>query len=226
MPTKIPAASSWSSGKDSCFACYKAIQGGYDVKYLLNFVSSEFNRVSFHGTWHELVKLQADAAGIPLLQKPVNTGEYEKTFREALRDLKSKGIFTLIGGDIFLLDCRNWVEKVCEEEGLKAVEPLWDIPSEKIIRDFIKNDFKSIVTATQASLLDESWIGRIIDEDFVKDITKLKIDPCGENGEYHTFVFDAPFFRQKIEITRSSKIRRGEYNFLDIQEYKSVNKEL
>ena len=225
--SKILAASSWSSGKDSCFACYKAIKNGYDVKYLLNFVSREFKRVSFHGVWHELVKLQANATGITLLQKSVKAGEYEKTFREALRDLKSKGIFTLVAGDIFLLDCRNWLEKICEEEGLKVVEPLWELPSEQILNDFIKAGFKSIVTATQAKLLDQSWIGRFIDEDFIRNLKKVKgIDLCGENGEYHTFVFDAPFFRQKIEITRKEKIRRDNYNFLDIQEYKLAKKEL
>ena len=223
--SKILAASSWSSGKDSCFACYKAIESGYDVKYLLNFVSHEFKRVSFHGVPFELVKLQSESIDIPLIQKEVKSGEYEKTFREALGELKSKGISSIVAGDIFLLDCRNWVEKICEEEGLEVLEPLWDIPSEQILNDFVVSGFKAVVTATQAKLLDQSWIGRFIDEDFIRDLKKVKgIDLCGENGEYHTFIFDGPIFKQKIEITDKEKVQKGDYNFLDIKKYKLINK--
>lgn len=201
------------------------MRDGYKIKELVNFVSKEFKRVSFHGVRQELVHMQAEAVGIPLLQREVDTGKYEKTFRDALRDLKSEGIQTLVAGDIFLLDCRNWVEKICEEEGLKTVEPLWEIPSKQIVTDFVKAGFKAIVTATQAKLLNQDWLGRIVDETFMRDLERTKgIDLCGENGEYHTFVFDGPIFRKRIEIIKTEKILRDGYWFLDIQEYKLEGK--
>lgn len=222
----LDVACSWSSGKDSCFACYKAMKNGYKVRYLLNFISQEFKRVSFHGVWHELVGLQSQALAIPLLQKEVPTGQYEKTFRQSLRNLKSEGITTLIAGDIFLLDCRNWVEDVCKEEGFKVIEPLWGISSKEILKEFVKTGFKATVTATDAKSLNEDWVGRVIDKQFIEDLEKLKtIDLCGEHGEYHTFVFDGPFFKQKIEIQEAKKIFRENYWFLDIQKYKLSEKQ-
>jgi len=217
---------SWSSGKDSCFACYKAIKEGYKIKYLLNFISEEFKRVSFHGTHRKLVEKQAESIGVKLLQREVPKDLYEKTFRESLRYLKSQGIFTLIAGDIYLLDCKNWVERVCDEEGLKVVEPLWERKSKDVLTEFVDSGFKAIVTATQAKLLDKSWIGRVIDKDFIQDLEKKQgIDLCGENGEYHTFIFDGPIFKKKIEILKTNKIQIGNYNFLDIQEYKFKGKD-
>lgn len=218
---KEKVACSWSSGKDSCFACYKAMQLGYNVTYLMNFISEEFKRVSFHGVKSELVKMQAESLGIPLLQKavpPPRYERYEQTFRETLNVLKLRGIKTLVAGDIFLLDCRNWVENVCEEEGFKVIEPLWNRKSKDILTEFISLGFKAIVTATQAKLLDESWVGRQVDREFMQDLEKKKgVDLCGENGEFHTFVFDGPIFKERIEILELGKVLRDGYWFLDIK---------
>lgn len=227
--SNLIAACSWSSGKDSCFACYKALQQGYSVAYLMNFISQEYERVSFHGVVKDLVKMQSESIGIPLLQKQVPPPRYEKyeqTFRETLGFLKLKGIKILVAGDIFLLDCRNWVENICQQEGFKVVEPLWQISSKEILSDFVKAGFKAIVTATQAKLLNQDWIGRIIDENFIQDLEKIKgIDLCGENGEYHTFVFDGPIFKKHIEILETDKIKREDYWFLDIKKYKLSKRE-
>lgn len=221
---QIKVACSWSSGKDSCLACYKAIQQGFKVSYLMNFISQEYKRVSFHGVWHELVKMQAHSVGIKLLQREVPPPRYEKyeqTFRETLIHLKSDGIKTLVCGDIFLLDCRNWVEEKAKEVGFDVIEPLWNIDSKEILKEFISLGFKAIVTATQAKLLDESWVGREINLKFIEDLEKKGgIDLCGENGEYHTFVFDGPIFKKPIEILKTEKILRDGYWFLDIKEYR------
>lgn len=220
--SELRAACSWSSGKDSCLACYKAIRGGYKIDYLMNFISQEFKRVSFHGVESELVQLQAQAMGIPLLQREVikAEGAYEKVFRESLRFLKVDGVKSIIAGDIFLLDVQNWVERICKEEGLEAVEPLWEIPSREVLTEFINAGFKAIVTATRAELLNENWIGRVIDEKFMEDLAKIEgADLCGENGEYHTFVFDGPNFEKRIEIRKTEKVLRNNHWFLDIQEY-------
>lgn len=219
----LTAACSWSSGKDSCFACYKAMRSGYKIAYLINFISQEFKRVNFHGIWLELVQMQAEAMGTPLLQKEVAQadGSYEKAFRETLRFLKSNGITILIAGDIFLLDSQNWVEKICKEEELEVIEPLWGIPTKKVLTEFVNAGFKAVVTATQADLLNQDWVGRIVDAKFIEDLEGIKgVDLCGENGEYHTFVFDSPIFKKKIEISKTNKILRNNHWFLDIQEYK------
>jgi uncharacterized protein (TIGR00290 family) len=169
--------------------------------------------------------MQAEALNIKLVQKEVPKGGYEKTFREAIRFAKSKGISNLIAGDIFLLDCRNWVEKVCYKEGFKVVEPLWQIPSEKILLDFINVGFKAVVTSIQADLLDQSWVGRLIDRKFIEDLKKVKgVDLCGERGEYHTFVYDGPIFKRSIQLLKTSKLYKEGYWFLDIKEYKLKEK--
>lgn len=220
--SELGAACSWSSGKDSCLACYKAIRDGHKITYLMNFISQEFKRVSFHGVESELVQMQACAMGIPLLQKEVIKveGAYEKVFRETLRFLRADGVKSIIAGDIFLLDVQNWVERICKEEGLEAVEPLWEIPSREVLTEFINSGFKAIVTATKAELLDESWIGRILDESFIDDLEMTGgVDLCGENGEYHTFVFDGPNFEKRIKIHKTEKALRNNHWFLDIQEY-------
>lgn len=223
----VKVASSWSSGKDSCFACFKAKESGFNISYIMNFISQEFQRVSFHGVVKQLVKMQVEAIGCELIQTEVATGngEYEKTFRQTLRLLKTKGINTLICGDIFLLDCRNWVEMMCEKEGMKAVEPLWMRPSKEILKEFIDSGFKAIVTATQDSILGKEWVGREVNHVFLDDLEKAGgVDICGENGEYHTFVFDGPIFKKKIEISQSQKVKIGDYWFLDIKKYDLISK--
>jgi len=116
---------SWSGGKDSCLALYKAIQKGYKVSYILNFISKEFKRVSFHGTEAKLIKLQSEALEIPLLQKETTPDGYEKEFKEAVRGLIPKGIKGIIFGDVYLEEHKKWAERVCNELGIEAVEPLW-----------------------------------------------------------------------------------------------------
>lgn len=212
--------SSWSGGKDSCLACYKAISDGYEISYLFNTVSVEFKRVRFHGTEAELIRRQAQAIGIPLLQIETSPNGYEQEFKEGVRSLIPNGINGMVFGDIHLLHCREWAERICKELCIQAIEPLWGQNPEEILLDFIESGFEAIVISTQANLLDEEWLGRKLDKDFLQDIRKhRRIDACGENGEYHTLVTNGPMFRQRIEILESQKILRDGYWFLDIRKY-------
>lgn len=222
--------SSWSGGKDSSLACFKAMQMGYQVKYLLNFISREHKRCCFHGVQSDLLKLQAELTGIPLIQKEVTADmkKYEEEFKQAVLELKAKGIKTMVFGDVYLLDQKNWVDRVCRDLGIKPVEPLWNISPEKIVEEFIEAGFKAIVVSAQASLLGKEFIGRYIDRDFVDEIKKKNICPCGENGEFHTLVVDGPMFKKRIEITEKEVIfQKGfwEYWFLDIKRYNVKEKE-
>lgn len=216
----VTAACSWSSGKDSCLALYKALQQGIQVKYLFNFVSALYQRVSFHGSPRQLVNLQAQALGIELLQRETTEKNYEEIFRNTLRELKEMGIRSVVRGDIHLLDLKDWVQAVCESEGHAVISPLWDRPGKALLQEFVQAGFRAIVTSTQASKLDQRWIGRIVDESFIKEIAVCEgIDPCGENGEYHTFVFDGPIFKKKIALLKTDSLMRDGYWFLDIQKY-------
>lgn len=210
---------SWSGGKDSCFACYRAMCRGYDISYLVNFISKKYKRVSFHGTESKLIQLQAEALGLPLLQKETTGNGYEQEFKEAVRSLIPKGIKGMIFGDIYLQEHKDWVERVCGELGIEAVEPLWGEEPERTLLDFINRGFEAIIVSAKADLFGEEWIGRKIDRDFFKYLKENSIDICGENGEYHTLAVDGPMFKKKIRITEKKSITREGYWFLDTVEY-------
>lgn len=218
----IKAISSWSGGKDSCLAYYKAIKKGYSVKYLLNFVSKEYGRCCFHGTEKTLIKLQADRIGMPLIQKEVTADmkEYEKEFKEAV--LGFKGIDAMVFGDIYLDEHKDWVERVCKDIGITPFEPLWDRDPFYVAEEFIDLGFKSIVVSCQADKFGREFAGRMVDKELINELKDSNICPCGENGEFHTFVVDGPIFKKRIEITEKEVVfKEGFWNywFLDIKKY-------
>ncbi len=242
----LKVAASWSGGKDSCLACYKVMERGYEVKYLLNFISKKYQRCCFHGIQKELINLQANLIGIPLFQKAVSPDMklYEKEFKEAVSHLKKKKVKGMVFGDVYLINQKNWVERVCKDLKIKAIEPLWQIPPEKIIEEFIYLGFKAVVVSAKAKLFDKDFIasrmldisgvppviGREVDYRLLKELKKRKICPCGENGEFHTFVVDGPIFKKgRIEITKSRKIlKKGFWPhwFLDIQKWEVIKKKV
>ena len=205
---------SWSGGKDSCFACYKAIRDGYDISYIVNFISKEYKRVSFHGTEAKLIQLQSEAIHIPLLQKETTWNGYENEFKEAVKSLIPDGVQGMIFGDIYLQEHKDWVERVCRELGIEAVEPLWKKVPEEIILEFIDAGFEAIIVSAKADLFGKEWIGKRVDREFLRYLKDNNIDACGENGEYHTFVTDGPMFRKKIKIDMNMPIMRDGYWFL------------
>lgn len=214
---------SWSGGKDSCHALYKAMQSGYTPAYLANTISDDYNRVRFHGVKDTVIQAQAAALGIPLLQKPTRADAYEEDYKDNLKSVKN--IHGLVFGDIFLPDCLIWANKVAKDMGTVAIEPLWKRKPLELLQEFIAAGFSAIIVSTQANLLGKEWVGRMINQSFIDDIQKLPaIDPCGENGEYHSLVLDGPIFQKRLEITKSEKVLRNGYWFFDIQEYEVVNK--
>jgi diphthine-ammonia ligase len=212
--------SSWSGGKDSCFACYLALGQGYEISHLVNFISQEFKRVSFHGTEARLVQLQSQAIGIPLLQKETTWEGYESEFKEAVRSLLPQGIKGMVFGDIYLQEHRDWVERVCGELGIEAIEPLWNKDTEKIFTDFINTGFEAIIVSARAELIDEDWVGKRVDKNFMEYLKAKSIDLCGESGEYHTLVVNGPLFKRRIEVIESKTINRDNYWFLDTVKYR------
>lgn len=210
---------SWSGGKDSCLATYKAMGEGHIISCLVNFISKEYRRVSFHGTEAKLIQLQAEALDMPLLQGETTPNGYEQEFKEAVRTLIPNGLKGMIFGDICLREHKDWVERVCGELGIEAIEPLWGREPEEILVEFMNRGFEAIIVSAKSDLFGEEWMGRKVDREFLKYLKANSIDICGENGEYHTFVTGGPMFKRKIVVGESKAIIRDGYRFLDILEY-------
>jgi diphthine-ammonia ligase len=195
----VKVFSSWSGGKECALATYKAISQGHEVLYLLNFISEDGQRSRSHGIKASVVALQAEAIGIPIIQVKTSWENYEENFKKVVRELKDRGIEGGVFGDMDLEEHREWVLRVCSEVGIKAFLPLWGINAEKLIEELLKLKFKAIVVATR---LDETFLGKVLDKALVKQISKLGSHPCGENGEYHTFITGGPIFRKVLKVTR------------------------
>ena len=220
----IAAISSWSGGKDSCLACYKAMQQGYDVKLLLNFISRESKRGCFHGLEGRLLKFQADLIGIPLVQKEVSPDmqKYETEFKAAVNELRWEDINSMVFGDIYLLEHESWIERVCGDLNIKALEPLWNESPDNIIDEFIRLGFKAVIISCKADIMGKEFLGRYIDKSLVEELKKRGICPCGEKGEFHTLVVDGPIFRRPIQILETEPVIKESFWkhwFLDIKKY-------
>lgn len=218
-------ASSWSGGKDSCLAAYKAIKSGDQVRYLLNFTSKRYKRCCFHGIEADLLNLQAELIGIPLIQNEVSDDmeKYETEFKAAVLEMKTKGIEGMVFGDIYLEEHKSWVERVCKDLEIVPIEPLWNNSPSKVAQEFIDLGFKAIVVSCKADILGEDFIGRYLGKDLLQELKTRNICPCGENGEFHTLVMDGPIFRRGIELLESEPVlREGFWRhwFLDIRRYK------
>lgn len=194
----------WSGGKDSSLCLHKVLtENLFDVKYLLTTVNDKFKRISMHGVREELLDEQAESIGIPLLKVGVTEGtnnEYEKKMEACLLKAKSEGIEHVIFGDIFLEDLRVYRENNLAKVGMKGVFPIWKIDTKTLINDFVAKRFKTVLCCTNDGYLGKEWVGREIDQSFIEQLP-ANVDPCGENGEFHTFCYDGPIFKKKIGFT-------------------------
>jgi uncharacterized protein (TIGR00290 family) len=200
----------WSGGKDSALALYKILQNDdYHIGCLLTSVNKEYQRISMHGIRKELLIQQAQSIDLPLeiieIPESTNMDTYDQLMLKKLSRLKKSDYEYSIFGDIFLEDLRAYREQKLAEAKLRAVFPLWKIDTKEVIQEFIDLGFKTMVVAADANLLGKEFVGRIIDLQFLKDLPK-NVDPCGENGEFHTFVFDGPIFHKPIDFTIGEKV--------------------
>ncbi len=201
----------WSGGKDSAMALYQIIQeNNYEVVALLTTLNSNFKRVSMHGVREELLEQQAKAIGLPLLKVYVSEGtndEYEKAMEKLLLEQKAKGVGKVVFGDIFLEDLRAYRENNLKKVGLKAVFPLWKKDTSELITYFLSAGFKTITCCVNDTFLGEEQVGAEITSDFINSLP-VKVDPCGENGEFHTFCYDGPVFKWPVTFTTGEKVYR------------------
>lgn len=217
---------SWSGGKESVFSLYKARQNpDINVVSLLNMVSEDGRHSRSHGIGSGLLRLQAEALGIPLIQRKTSWQDYEQEFKNVLTEFKKEGINTGIFGDIDFAAHREWGERVCGESGIKPLFPLWQRQREHLLKEFIEAGFETLVVATMADLMDSGWLGRRIDKEFVKDLKELGgVDLSGEAGEYHTFVVAGPGFQKKINILKTEKAKRNKHWYLGVLDYEIIPK--
>lgn len=192
----------WSSGKDAAVSLYKLRQGNeYSVEKLLTTVNTRVNRISMHGVREELLQMQAESIGLPLhtisLHGEISIEAYNEIMEREIQKLVNKGFTHSVFGDILLEDLKTYREKQLKEIGLDTVFPLWHENTYHLLKEFINLGFRAIVVCVNANKLDKSFCGRELDDSFLEDLPK-GVDPCGENGEYHTFVFDGPIFKKPI----------------------------
>lgn len=201
---------SWSGGKDSALALYRLQQSGLAVHGLLTTISLPYERISMHGVRRSLLMQQAEATGLPLYTAEVadksNTG-YETEMLRVFRNLAKEGIDTIAFGDIFLQDLRSYRENLLAQAGLKGIYPLWKENTADLAREFIREGFRTITCCVNDASLSENWCGRNYDEPFLLDLP-AGLDPCGENGEFHTFCYDGPVFRSPVKFEKGEIVYR------------------
>ena len=198
-----PILLSWSGGKDSSLALYEIQKSGkYQIVSLITTVTDEYDRVSMHGLHTELLERQAESLNIPLqkvfISKNAGNDEYEAKFNEKLTRFKEAGIKHVVFGDLYLEDIKKYREALNEKIDMQCLFPLWKRDATKLALEFIESGFKAITVCVDSNVLGKEFVGRQFNEQFLNTLPD-GIDPCGENGEFHTFAYDGPIFKKPID---------------------------
>lgn len=196
--TRTPACFSWSGGKDSMLALASARELGFDTQILLSMLDESGEKNRSHAVPIHLLDAQAKALGAQLMTRSASWADYEREFVSALEEIKAQGIGTAIFGDIDLQAHRDWEEKVCAKAGLEAVLPLWNIDRREAVSRFLEAGYQAVVICVNHRWLDRSFCGRLFNQEFLHDLPP-EVDWCGENGEFHSFVFDGPLFSEPVK---------------------------
>ena len=211
---------SWSGGKDSAMALYEIQRRqDYEVVTLLTTLSEEYDRVSMHGVRRVLLEQQARSLGLPLepvmLAQSHTNEEYEAKMQATLSKFQKLGVSGVAFGDIFLADLRRYREDNLAKIGMKAIFPIWGRNTTELVRTFADLGFKGIITCVNSKVLDKAFAGRIIDASLLAELPP-NIDPCGENGEFHSFAFAGPIFKESLSLTIGEVVLRDSFYFCDL----------
>lgn len=218
----------WSGGKDCCMALHTLRETkALDVRFLFTTLSREHQRISMHGVRRELLTRQAMALGIPsrklYLPESPDMSTYEQFMKHEMQLMKQRGIEDAVFGDLFLEDLRRYRETKMNDLGMRAHFPVWGINTTELLKRFIGLGYKAIVVSVNHQHLDSSFLGRTLDLDFMNDLPST-VDPCGENGEFHTFVYEGPLFAHPLAIKAGEKVEKTythdgkefSYGFIDL----------
>jgi uncharacterized protein (TIGR00290 family) len=216
----IPAILSWSSGKDSAYALYRILQSHqYEIVGLLTTVAEDNERVAMHGVREELLDLQAEAIGLPLekvkIPSPCSNEIYEAKMAESLLRWKANSVHHFVFGDLYLEDIRAYRERQLSRMGLHGFFPLWRSDTRALARSMIQDGFKAILSCVDLKKLPKDFAGRKYDHDLLAALPP-QADPCGENGEFHSFVHAAPIYKKEIPVTVGEIVEREGFAFADI----------
>ncbi|MGA2418498.1 MAG: diphthine--ammonia ligase [Candidatus Acidiferrum sp.] len=220
MTTPEPILFCWSGGKDSAMALHALLQGEeYRVTALLTTVTEGYERISMHGVRCELLRQQAEAIGLPLhevrIPQQCSNPIYEARMEEALRTHLARGVRRVAFGDIFLEDLRLYRERNLARLGMTAIFPIWKRDTRELIRYFQARGFRSVAVCINGKVLERRLAGRELDEAFFAELP-AGVDPCGENGEFHTFVFEGPIFRSPLRVRTGEIVERDSFVFCDL----------
>jgi uncharacterized protein (TIGR00290 family) len=210
----------WSGGKDSAMALHAlGAEPGVRIAGLLTTVTEEYDRISMHGVRRALLEQQAESLGLPLhavlIPPQCVNATYEARMKDALEQHLARGVRRVAFGDIFLEDLRVYREQNLAKVGMEAVFPIWKRDTRELARELIRLGFRAIAVCIDPRVLDSSFAGRELDESFFSDLPP-GVDPCGENGEFHTFVFDGPIFRTPIRFRAGETVHRDGFYFCDL----------
>ena len=211
----------WSGGKDSALALYEILKTDkYEVLELLTTLTRDYDRISMHGVRRELLEKQAKSMRFPIekmfISKSASNEEYEKELLRILAEHRDERVFSVVFGDIFLEDVRKYREQMLSRIGMKCIFPLWKKDTHELARSFIDNGFKAVITNVDSNFLGKEFAGREFDERFLQDLPS-SVDPCGENGEFHSFVFDGPIFHERTSFTKGEIVlRENRFYYCDL----------
>jgi uncharacterized protein (TIGR00290 family) len=214
---------SWSGGKDSAMALSEALKSGnYEVVALLTTVTRDYDRISMHGVRRALLKQQAESLGLKLeevfITKDASNAEYESSMGKMLSKYKELGVSSVVFGDIFLEDLRKYREEKLSQLNMHAIFPIWKVETNELARRFIGTGFKAVTTCVDTNVLGKEFVGREINEDFLSELPD-GVNPCGENGEFHSFVYDGPVFKKPIAFSLGEKVlREDRFYYCDLVE--------
>ncbi len=212
---------SWSGGKDSALALYElSKRAECQVAALLTVVTEDYDRTSMHGVRRILLEQQARSLGFDIEEVPISRNssneEYERKMGEVLERYQSAGVCAVVFGDVFLEDVRQYREDNLSKIGMKGIYPLWKIDTTELAEAFIDSGFKAVITCVDSYFLGKAFVGRSFDEWFLSELPS-GVDPCGENGEFHSFVYDGPIFRDRVEHrTGGVVLREKRFYYCDL----------
>ena len=219
-PTVEPVLMCWSGGKDSAVALHAVLQDPtLKVEALLTTVTEGYERISMHGVRRILLEQQAAAIGLPLEQVriPIHASNavYEEAMRQLLLRYQARGVSRVVFGDLFLQDIRDYRERNLATLHMRGIFPLWLKDTRLLAREFIARGFRAILVCVDPKQIAPSFCGREFDESFLRDLPS-SADPCGENGEFHTFVYDGPIFRRPVDVVKGKVVQREGFWFCDL----------
>jgi uncharacterized protein (TIGR00290 family) len=207
---------SWSGGKDSCLSLYRALAEGNECASLFTMIEESGERSRSHGLSLAALEAQGKSMGIPLQTASASWEAYEERFLEQAAHFKNARVLHGVFGDIDLEPHRQWVERVCGEAGITPHLPLWQGNRRGLVEEFLDAGFKALIVVVNTLKMPRRFLGRTIDRELIAELESIGVDACGENGEFHTFVFDGPLFKFPIKISPEAAVVRDEYAFLPL----------